>query len=198
MATTTISGAGAHALAALTDRIPATKAGVKGYLTPSQIIGDLGVTRLLAISGSAVSVGATTAETVLATIAVGANLLGANGFLIVETSWLMTNNANAKTATVKFGASGAGTGGTIMQAVSVASGASWRGNCTIQNANSVSSQIGGAASSLIWSTGPAGVAPPTAAINTAAASEIVITGTKGTSGDTLTLNFYRVFICYGA
>lgn len=33
----TISGAGAHASAAATDRIPASKAGVKGYLTPAQI-----------------------------------------------------------------------------------------------------------------------------------------------------------------
>ena len=37
MATVTISGAGAHASAAATDRIPASKAGVKGYLTNTQI-----------------------------------------------------------------------------------------------------------------------------------------------------------------
>ncbi len=37
MADVTISGAGAHASAASTDRIPATKSGVKGYLTPAQI-----------------------------------------------------------------------------------------------------------------------------------------------------------------
>src|SRR5262245_21975125 len=37
MAELTISGAGAHASAAATDRIPATKSGVSGYLTPSAI-----------------------------------------------------------------------------------------------------------------------------------------------------------------
>jgi parallel beta-helix repeat protein len=35
---TTISGAGAHALAAITDRIPASKAGAKGYLTAGQLL----------------------------------------------------------------------------------------------------------------------------------------------------------------
>ncbi len=37
MPSTTISAAGAHASAASTDRIPASKAGVKGYLTPTQL-----------------------------------------------------------------------------------------------------------------------------------------------------------------
>lgn len=37
MSTVTISGAGAHASAATTDRLPASKAGVKGYLALSQV-----------------------------------------------------------------------------------------------------------------------------------------------------------------
>lgn len=37
MSTVTISGAAAHSIAAATDRIPASKAGVKGYLTPLQL-----------------------------------------------------------------------------------------------------------------------------------------------------------------
>lgn len=37
MTTVTISDAGAHGAAAATDRIPASKVGVKGYLTPEQI-----------------------------------------------------------------------------------------------------------------------------------------------------------------
>lgn len=39
---TTISGAGAHSSAEGTDRIPASKAGVKGYLTPTQLATFLG------------------------------------------------------------------------------------------------------------------------------------------------------------
>lgn len=63
-----------------------------------------GVGGLVAKSGAAVSHTGNTIETTLATIAIPANSLGANGVLRVVTMWSVPNSANTKTGRVRLGA----------------------------------------------------------------------------------------------
>lgn len=106
MATTTVSGAGAHAAAALTDRIPATKAGVKGYLTPLQIrtlLDSLGMPRLLySTAGPTASTNSLT-EAVLDDWTLPGGTMGARSQLIIMTYWSMTTSGNSKTVLQRFG-----------------------------------------------------------------------------------------------
>jgi hypothetical protein len=140
----------------------------------------------------------TTSEEVLATVAIPAAALGANGFLLIEMSWSATNNANAKTVRARFGASGAGLAGTAFPAVSVASGVAIRLQSIIQNRNATNSQIGGTSpgSQTGFSLGTAAI--PTGVIDTTAATEIAITSEKATGTDTLTLEAYSVWLFYKA
>jgi hypothetical protein len=149
---------------------------------------------LVAASGAAQSVGATTNETVLATIAIPANSLGSNGFIEVEAVWTVTNNGNAKTPRVRFGASGAGTGGTAIRQPSAASVVIYHEFVIIQNRNATNSQVGSTGTAVVGPYGTGGAALPTAAIDTTAAAEVVISGQKGDSADTMTLEAYRVWL----
>lgn len=145
---------------------------------------------ILASSGAAVSVGATTSETVLATIAVPANAMGANGYLRITTQWTTTNSANNKTVKVRFGASGAGTGGTALGDRTWTTFATYTHTQVIRNRNATNSQLGQDPS--LSGVGLTATAHSTAAIDTTAATEIAITGTKANSGETLTLEAYTV------
>jgi hypothetical protein len=158
----------------------------------------LGVGVVLAHSAAGLASTNTTSEEVLATVAIPAGALGANGFAVVDTSWTATNNANVKTCRVRFGASGAGTGGSAMASPAATSNVAIRFQTLIQNRNATNSQLGGTspASGSGFSTGTAAI--PTAAIDTTAATEIAITSTKATGTDTLTLEAYTVWLYYKA
>lgn len=76
MADVTISGSGAHASAAATDRIPASKAGVKGYLTPDQIADFVeGRTSLAELIRDTVGVALTAGAGVTVTVNDGADTI---------------------------------------------------------------------------------------------------------------------------
>jgi hypothetical protein len=68
----------------------------------------------------------------------------------------------------------------------------------IINNNSASAQKTPFASGNTTGFGGGTSTPPTATVNTASDWDIVITGQKAVSGDTLTLEGYQVIICYGA
>jgi hypothetical protein len=154
------------------------------------ITGGSGVPVLLAQSFVAVSGAADTNENTLATITVPANALGANGCLVIRTSWEVTNNANAKTGRVRF----SGASGTVFHAPSLASIASAAFETLIANVNATNSQKGGSSSAAgTGGWGGSSVALPTASVDTTAETTIVITGQKGTGTDTLTLAGYQVY-----
>lgn len=155
----------------------------------------LGVPRVVH-SAVAVPLTGSVAETVMATIAIGAGELGPNGFVEIDKAFSCTNDASTKTIRTRIGASGAGTGGTLMDSGTPTSVAAQRRLPAIHNRNSASSQVctGTGAAGSTGSTN----APSTAAINTANASEVVITGQLADSADTLTLEHYTVKIYYGA
>ena len=132
-------------------------------------------------------------------VAIPANQLGPNGIIRVTCVWSYTNSANSKTLGVEYGATGAGTGGTVFQAVVIAAATSsaFRTQVQIHNAGSVSSQKGYTTTNGGW-TATTGTVPTTGAINTANASEIAICGTLANTGETITLESYCVEVCYGA
>lgn len=147
--------------------------------------------RPLAQSAVAASCPADTTEDVLATITVPANAMGPNGRLRITTIWSYTNSANTKTMKVRFG----GTGGTQYLSTGQTTTASMRHMVEIANRNSVSSQVGGPSSSSSFAT--AGGNPVTSARDTTAAQDIVISGQKALSSETLTLESYLIELIPG-
>ena len=144
--------------------------------------------RVLAQSAVAVSGAADTAENTLATISIAGGLMAANDYLEIHTAWTVTNNANAKTARVRF----SGISGTEFLSTSLASAASARYLTSICNVNSVSSQKGGGPAGGQVGTGATSI--PTSSVNTALDTTLLITCQKGTAGDTFTLERYSVVL----
>lgn len=142
---------------------------------------------IIAQSGLAVSAGADTTEDVLATITIPAGLLATNGQLEIETLWLVTNNSNNKTSFIRFG----GTSGTAYLNLVSTTVVSFQNRCIISNSNSASAQVG-FATGTANSYAASGNALTTSAVNTAAATTLIISGQKANSGDTLTLERYSV------
>jgi hypothetical protein len=145
---------------------------------------------ILAESGAAASVGATTDETTLATISVPGNAMGANGRVQVETLWSYTNGADDKTARVRF----SGASGTQYLVTALTTTATLNHVVVIQNANATNSQVGSFISTVAYNASTA--AHVTSSVDTTADTTVVITGQKETSGDTMTLLWYRVTLTY--
>lgn len=196
--TVTISGAGAHASAAATDRVPASKGpftpGSKGYLTLAQIATLVSDTMLavaghsvLAASRVAVPHTGDTIETVKATVTIPAGVMGLNGVLRVTTLWSYPNNANTKTLRVRFG----GLAGTVIATQAATTTASYQETFTLGNRNAANSQVGNAAN-LSGKVGGTSSALITAAVDTAAAVDLVFTAQCGNATDTITLEGYIV------
>lgn len=162
-----------------------TIAGSDGSSTPA---GAPGFATLMAQSFAAVSGAADTNENALATVTIPANTLGANGALFIETHWAFTNNANTKTLRLRF----SGIGGTaIFSQGATTQQTGWartmmanRGVTNSQFASSIITYVGNTIGNSIGST---------AAIDTTAATTLVISGQKATAGDTLTLEGYSVW-----
>jgi len=143
-------------------------------------------------SGASATVTGTTAETILATVPIPGGLMGPNGIIRVTSLWTYTNNANTKTVSWRFGAAGAGTGGTIYMATPVASSSLFNDMRLVRNANSVSSQKGSSNGNPIGGLGSSAGSTVTSSVNTNNASEIVLTGTLTNTGDSIVLQGYLV------
>lgn len=150
---------------------------------------------VLAQSGVASSVTATTSETALATIAIPAGALGANGRISIEVNFTLTTSANSKTLRSYFGASGAGLGGTALFSNAQTTNVTLHDMRSITNRNSASSQVATiSVSNGTGGWGASSTATATAVINTANASELVVSGQCANAGDTITLESYRVTV----
>ena len=146
--------------------------------------------QILGRSASAVSGAADTAENILATVTVPANLLGLNGGLLAYSTWSYTNSANVKTLRLRFG----GIGGTQYLLTTRTTEILMHDLRRIRNRNSASSQVGGANSSMLSGLGASASALITSANDTTAAVDLVLTGQKATAGETLTLESYEVWL----
>lgn len=147
--------------------------------------------KIIAASAVIATAPADTNENVLATVTLPAGIMGPNGIVRITTLWTVTNSANAKTLKVYFG----GLGGTTYLSVGLTAVASYQPITMIRNRNSVSSQVGSPdAATASISSSTDGVT--TSSINTASAVDIVITGTKASAGETISLESYLVeLIC---
>lgn len=140
------------------------------------------VARTLAQSGAPVALTGSVAETVLATIAIPANMMGANGSLDVELLVGHTASADLKSIRVKLG-------GTTLYAVGGTTDPSLTAKVRIFNANATNVQKAQAGFYGYGSTG-AGIAA--AAIDTTLDTTLTITGQLANAADTVTLLGYSV------
>lgn len=140
--------------------------------------------QLLAASATAVAAPGDTSENTLATINVPAGLLGPSGVLRVHIRITYNSNANNKTLRARW----SGAAGTVV----------WGPTRTTQLGSStiiyisnrtVSSQVYTSISNNDASTAD-GNAGGTAAVNTAVATSLVISGQKTVAGDTIQLEHY--------
>lgn len=137
-------------------------------------------------SGVAVSHTGNTNETTLATIAVPAGTIGANGQVDIEALFSHTNNANAKNLRIRMGS-------VILLFIAPTANAVTQTHTRFANRNSQASQVlfpvGGTSS---W--GSTTTAVSTLAENTALAVNITITAQLANAADTITLESYLVKI----
>jgi len=146
---------------------------------------------VLSKSSTAVSVPATTTETTLATVQVPGGVLGANGWVLIEATFTVTNNSNTKTVRIKLG-------GTTLATANVTTSATLTVSTWVANRNSQSAQIGGfTAVSDYGGVGSTSGNIATAAADTSAESDLTITGQLASSADTLRLQSYMVRVVYG-
>jgi hypothetical protein len=141
---------------------------------------------VLGASATAVSAGANTTENELASVTVPGGAMGTRGMLRVTSLWTVTNNANAKTPRVRF----SGLAGTQYAAPSMASVVSLHDVRVIANRGATNSQVGGNGGTNTYGT--TANALITSAVDTTADTTVKLTGQKGVSGDTLTLEMYLV------
>lgn len=150
---------------------------------------------VFAQSAVAATIGAVTTETALATISIPAGALGPNGFIELWTWTTVTSNANSKTQYVRLG----GAAGTAVVNAAVTTNSAVARLTIIANRNNQSSQVAMAPSgNNSGGMGQFGAAYPTAAIDTSAAWDLVISGQKANSADTYTLEAYKLVLHYGA
>jgi hypothetical protein len=142
--------------------------------------------RVVGASAVPVSVGSTTAETALATIALPAGAMGPNGILRISISLVNNNDADDKITRVRLG----GIAGTSFYTVTNTTAITVRVIVLIQNRGAENSQFGGIhpATTTVGTTGT---------VDTSAAVDIVISGQKEVAGDTLTLESYMVELLAG-
>lgn len=153
------------------------------------ITGGSGVPVLLAQSFVAITApAADTSEQTLATITVPANTLGANGALRITTYWTHTNSVNNKTLRIRY----SGGAGTAFLNAAVTSTATSQIGTVIANRGATNSQVGGIFSTVTSTFGTSANTPITAAVDTTAATTVVIMCVKALGSETITLEGYSV------
>lgn len=141
---------------------------------------------VIAQSAVAASVTGTTNETTLATIAIPAGAMGANGQLRITALFSTTNSANNKILRANIG-------GTAFLATTVTAVASTSSLVMIRNRNSLASQVG-FAPTISAGVGTSATAVVTATVDMSVAQNLTITGQLANTGETITLEAYTVEI----
>jgi hypothetical protein len=134
----------------------------------------------------------TLSETLFATQTFSGGTLGVNGCLEAHVSWLYNNNANVKSARLRFGALGSGLSGTTIRTSSLSAGILNYELYKIRNTGSQSSQKMFHSPGGTYGLGLGLADAATAAIDTSAAFEIAFTGALANVGDSLTLNMWEI------
>lgn len=127
-------------------------------------------------------------EADLAAVTIPGGVMGANGFIEIDSTWSYTNSSNSKQLRVRFD-------GTQFNSVPVTTTASTRILTRIMNRNNVSSQIGGQPITVLG-PGSNAAALPTGTINTAADVLLRLTGAVTILAEVVTLEAYTVRVGY--
>ena len=143
--------------------------------------------RIIVLGASAVAASgaADTNENTLATVTIPAGAMGLNGILRVTSLWSYTNSVNNKTLRIRLG----GIGGTSYLAVTATTSSLFADVREIANRGAANSQVT-KSSGVQFGTSSGAVV--TGAIDTTAATTLVLTGQKASAGETLTLESYLV------
>lgn len=148
---------------------------------------------VLGQSGAAVSHTGDTTETVLATIAVPANLLGKNGRVDIRATFSKTGTAGACLCKGYFGLSGAGITGTLIASNNIgATTLTMVGLAAFANDNAANAQSFLPAQNWVLPYNTSTSAIGSSAVDTSQACEIAISGKLANSGDTIALVSYQV------
>lgn len=142
-------------------------------------------------SAVAVSNTGSTSAFDFATVTLPAKAMGANGFVRITTLWTYTNSANNKTIRVRFG----GTSGTIYLSIVATTTAQLHNQTLVHNRNAQNSQVG-ASNGLASGFGTASSSLTTSAVDTSAATDIVLQAVMASLGETITLEAYSVELFY--
>jgi hypothetical protein len=126
----------------------------------------------------------TTAETTLATIAVPANSLGANGILRITVQWGFVGVADTKRCRIKFN------GTDFIDLTAANTSLSARHQTQIANRNATNSQVGTSIAQANWNT--VTLSPITSAHDTTGSLNITITGQLANAADTVAVEGYLV------
>lgn len=138
---------------------------------------------IISQSAVAISVPADTSENTLVSITIPGGTIGANGRLVVETSFTITASTNSKTWRVRLG------GTTLHSGVTAsATAVTFDSIARIANRNSESSQIG----STFTGNGAVSTSLPTGTVDTSVDQTLIITGQKASGGETMTLAQYSI------
>ena len=144
-------------------------------------------TRVLAASAVSIAHTGTTDETVLATVAIPAGIMGLNGRLRVTSLWSWTSSANTKTARCRF----SGLSGSQVNAGAGTTTASIQLFNLIRNVNAANSQKFFNGTITPFNV-PNAAAISTSAVDTSADQTVVFTAQLTNTGETITLQDYMV------
>lgn len=144
---------------------------------------------VIAASAVPISVTGTLSNTLLTSVLIPANTMGANGMLRITHRWSYTNSANAKLFAVRFNGS-AVVGGTSFFATSQTTTATGRYQTVIENNNATNSQSGPAAN--FSGFGQSASAAITSARDTTQNQYLVFDATLADVTETITLTSYIV------
>lgn len=149
------------------------------------IAADKFLSGVLAQSAVPIAHTGTTSATVLATVTVPANAMGANGCVRVTAYWSMTNNANSKNLVIRFGGAA-----TQMWSAGLSNVSAAGCQVSVHNRGATGSQImNGGGTSSSYGTLPSMV---TSSEDTTQSQSIQFVGNLAVSTDTLTLERYTV------
>lgn len=126
-----------------------------------------------------------TSAIALLSVTIPGGTLGLKGRTIVDSLWTNNNNANAKTASIRFG-------GTSFFAISFTTLLTSRVNTLIANRNSLTAQVGGASGARGFESSSGAVT--NSAVNTAADVVVDLRGQLAVATDTLTLEAYTITV----
>ena len=144
--------------------------------------------QVLARSNAAAALTGTVNETALATITVPAGLLGVSGSLFVAATQTYTNSASSKTIRLRF----SGISGTAYYSNAFTTTAANYFERTIAN-RTASSQVSNYSNATNQFVATAGTFI-TSAVDTSAETTAVISGQLASSGETITLENYQVWL----